>query len=53
MYAKALNKGGQLLLSGFYVQDRQDLIAMAESFGIKYKGEREKENWVALRLEKE
>jgi ribosomal protein L11 methyltransferase len=52
-YAQALNKGGQLLLSGFYMQDRQDLIARAASFGIKYKDEREKENWVALRLEKE
>lgn len=52
-YSAALNKGGQLLLSGFYVQDRQDLLARAESFGLKYMDEREKENWVALRLQKE
>lgn len=53
VYSAALNKGGQLLLSGFYVQDRQDLLVRAESFGLKYVEEREKENWVALRLQKE
>jgi ribosomal protein L11 methyltransferase len=49
-YAAALNPGGQLLLSGFYVEDRQTLIDLGASLGLHYQEEREKERWVAMRL---
>ena len=49
-YAAALNSGGHLLLSGFYVEDRQTLIDLGASLGLHYQEEREKERWVAMRL---
>lgn len=52
LYAKYLNKGGLLLLSGFYVEDIPDLLQEASRRNLKEQRRDEKENWAALLLEK-
>lgn len=49
-YASALNKGGILLLSGFYSSDVNILIEKAEKLNFKRVNQLEKGNWVALYL---
>ncbi|HRO76667.1 MAG TPA: 50S ribosomal protein L11 methyltransferase [Crocinitomicaceae bacterium] len=51
-YAKALEKGGILLLSGFFETDVDDLVAFAKEYNLKYEFHLTKENWSAIRLEK-
>lgn len=46
-YCHSLNPKGTLLMSGFYAQDLSAIKASAESFGLKYQGHREQNNWVA------
>lgn len=50
-YGQSLNKGGTLLMSGFYTQDMVAIKAFAESLGLKYQGHRERNNWVAACFE--
>jgi ribosomal protein L11 methyltransferase len=50
-YCQSLNKGGTLLMSGFYAQDLVAIKASAESQGLKYKSHRERNNWVAACFE--
>jgi len=51
-YAKTIKKGGQLLLSGFYESDIDQLVAEAEKNGFELQEKRDKEGWAALRLKK-
>lgn len=49
-YAKALNPGGIMLLSGFYVEDIPVVLAAAQEYGLYEAGYTESERWVCLRL---
>ena len=46
-YYNVLNKGGTLIMSGFYTEDIPDIKAKAESLGMKDAGFVEKNNWTA------
>lgn len=47
-YAKALNPGGVLILSGFYTEDMPALMEVCNAHFIHYQHHSEKDNWVAL-----
>jgi len=51
-YAKSIKKGGQLLLSGFYENDIEQLVEETQIHGFKLKEKRNKETWAALRFVK-
>ena len=51
-YADYLRPSGQLLLSGFYTSDIDDLINQASKFGFKEVRRDEKETWATLLLQK-
>jgi len=47
-YCNSLNNGGTLLMSGFYRDDMEAITASAESFGLKYRDHKERNNWVCV-----
>ena len=47
-YAEHLAAGGDLLLSGFYVEDIPVINDAAASLGLRLKGARQENNWAAL-----
>ncbi|SFR52633.1 ribosomal protein L11 methyltransferase [Robiginitalea myxolifaciens] len=49
-YAKALEPGGVLLLSGFYPADIQDLTDAATALGLKHENTLQQGAWCALEL---
>ena len=49
-YACSLRPGGELWMSGFYVQDIPVLLEKASQTGLSYVSEREKDNWACLHL---
>jgi ribosomal protein L11 methyltransferase len=49
-YCKSLNKGGSLLMSGFYKDDIAAISEAATSFGLQYLDFTERNNWVAVRF---
>jgi ribosomal protein L11 methyltransferase len=49
-YASYLNKGGLLLLSGFYEQDIPDLLKEAGRYSLQQVRNDNRENWAALLL---
>lgn len=51
-YASYLEKGGFLLLSGFYVQDIDDLNKEAANYNLSEVARDERESWACLLLEK-
>ena len=51
-YASFLAEGGQLLLSGFYIQDIEDLKKEALKYHLKEIAHDERETWACLLLEK-
>ncbi len=51
-YVSALNPGGQLLLSGFYRHDLNDLQQAAAKLGLAFVSDREREKWVAAHFRK-
>jgi ribosomal protein L11 methyltransferase len=51
-YSQHLNSGGHLLLSGFYVDDCQDIIDEANSSGLTEILRDDRENWASLLLQK-
>lgn len=51
-YADYLRSTGQLLLSGFYTSDIDDLLKQASKFGFKEVRIDEKETWATLLLQK-
>lgn len=51
-YTKSIKSGGQLLLSGFYESDIQQLVTETEKHGFKLEEKRNKESWAALRFTK-
>ena len=46
-YCNSLNKGGTLLMSGFYFEDLPVIKNSAISLGLNYKGHKERNKWVA------
>ncbi len=50
LYAKYLNKGGEVWLSGFYEQDCPTLLAAAEKEGLKLKDKNQRGEWILLVL---
>lgn len=51
-YAKSIKIGGQMLLSGFYESDINQLVAETEKHGFVLEEKRNKESWAALRFTK-
>lgn len=49
-YFKALNNGGMLILSGFFVSDAPEMIGLAEELGFVHRETVEKETWAAIKL---
>lgn len=52
-YARLLLPGGLLLLSGFYVQDVEDMVQKASTLKLHLMHSSSKEQWAALCLQKE
>lgn len=48
LYSLALNKSGNLLLSGFYTEDIEDIKSEALNRGLKFKKSFQKNNWACL-----
>ena len=51
-YSRALKQGGDLLLSGFYKEDEEDIRELAHQEGFIFERQRERNNWVMLRFKK-
>ncbi len=51
-YIEALNQGGVLLMSGFFVEDIETLRARAESLGMSFVGHTERDGWAVMHLTK-
>ena len=51
-YAKKLNPGGILLLSGFFMTDAEELKNFAAPFGLHDVASRQENEWTMLKLEK-
>lgn len=49
-YRDSLNKNGQLLISGFYLDDLPAIHQKAYSLGLKLIGRRERNRWLALKF---
>ncbi|HLP55419.1 MAG TPA: 50S ribosomal protein L11 methyltransferase [Fluviicola sp.] len=52
VYYGALEKGGLLLLSGFFVTDAAEMIVLGEELGFQHLETTEKETWAAVKLVK-
>jgi ribosomal protein L11 methyltransferase len=49
-YAACMQKGSELFMSGFYVQDIPVIREKAESLGMTFEHHREKNNWAAVKF---
>ena len=47
-YARVMNSGSKIILSGFYTSDVSIINKKAESLGLYSIGKTEKNKWVAL-----
>lgn len=52
IYISSLNKNGSLLLSGFFENDVEVLLAKCESLGLTFANKRLKNTWAQLHLKK-
>lgn len=50
VYARSLNLGGHLLLSGFFESDVVDLLECANRYNLKFEDQRQRDQWAALHL---
>lgn len=50
LYSRSLANGGTLLLSGFYVEDIESIVAECAKYGLKLEDQAVKNNWVALKF---
>lgn len=48
-YAKIVNQGGKLYMSGFYKEDLEPLKYEAEKVGFQFEASRERQNWIAAK----
>ncbi len=53
IYANAMNKGGLLFISGFYSSDIEDISSEALKYNFKLIKQKEKDDWVSLKLQKQ
>ncbi len=53
IYASLMPSEGYLLLSGFYTEDIDDLMEVAQPLGLKLLKSNSKDNWAALILQKD
>ena len=53
IYANAMNKGGLLFISGFYSSDIEDITSEALKHNFKLIKQKEKDDWVSLKLQKQ
>ncbi len=51
-YVESLNPGGELYMSGFYVEDVEAIKEKAESLQLTFEYYREKNNWAAVKFKK-
>ena len=51
-YAEALQPGGQLFMSGFYVEDLPIIEEECQRNGLRVEGYKERHNWVAVKVVK-
>ena len=51
-YSQSLNKGGVMLLSGFYESDIEIVMEFAKPLGLQYVSHTVKDNWTCLKLTK-
>lgn len=51
-YLEYLNKGGIMVLSGFYNHDVQDIAAIVTKAGCKLEDKKEKNDWAAVKFRK-
>lgn len=49
-YVESLNPGGELYMSGFYVEDVDSIREKAESLGLVFEYYKEKNNWAAVKF---
>ncbi|MGX1929643.1 50S ribosomal protein L11 methyltransferase [Flagellimonas sp. 2504JD4-2] len=49
IYSKCLNEGGELFLSGFYIQDLDVISSKCGEYGLKFAKKLEKNNWVSAK----
>ncbi len=49
-YTESLNPGGELYMSGFYVEDIPIIREKAESLGLSFNHYKEKNNWAAVKF---
>lgn len=52
LYAEKLKTGGEILLSGFYVEDIEDLETAANAVGLQKLGSFNRDKWACLRMKK-
>jgi ribosomal protein L11 methyltransferase len=50
-YVRALKKGGVMILSGFYEEDIDVIMASVAPLGLKMAGSRVRDRWCCLKLE--
>lgn len=50
-YTNALAPKGELLVSGFYTEDANDILSIAEEYGLSLKRTYSKNNWCVLQLQ--
>lgn len=49
-YVSVLNRGGEILLSGFYLHDLNEIRNEADRLGLVYTDHRERNNWTVVRF---
>ena len=49
-YVSVLNPGGEILLSGFYLNDLSDIRKEADRLGLVYMDHKERNNWTVVRF---
>lgn len=51
-YSNLLNESGELIVSGFYIDDLKYITAEAEKYNIKFVDKEEKEGWISAKYQK-
>lgn len=51
-YAAKMHEGSQLFMSGFYQEDIPDITRKAESIGLYFQGQVDKNNWAVVQFKK-
>lgn len=49
VYAKCLNPGGSLIMSGFYAEDLEAISERCRAHGLEYEKKRAEDHWIAVK----